>query len=46
MVWLFPTVVGRSFVVSMEITLGQFRSRKSGYTKKTSAPWQTLFTHG
>ena len=35
------TVMGNFFVlsdVSMKITLGQFRSRKSGYTQKTFLP--------
>ena len=37
------TVMGNSFVlfyVSMEITLGQFRSRESGYTQKSPCPWE------
>ena len=41
--------MGRSFVlfdVYMEITLGQFRSVKSGYTQNVFARGQTLFTHG
>ena len=38
----FRTVMGSSFVlfdVSMEITLGQFRSGESGYTQKLLYPW-------
>ena len=34
--------MGSSFVffdVSMEITLGQFRSRESAYTQKRPCPW-------
>ena len=36
------TVMGSSFVVfyvSMEITLGHFRSRESGYTQKRPCQW-------
>ena len=41
--------MGSSFVffdVSMEITLGQFRSGESGYTQKRPSRGQTLFPMG
>ena len=37
------TVMGSSFVLfdeSMEITLGQFKSRESGYTQKRPCSWK------
>ena len=34
------------FYASMEITIGEFQSKESGYTQTLLAPWQTLSTNG